>query len=65
MVTIVAIMNMEKIANMNAIFLNVAILAIVDIKSIVKIAIILIIDVFPTIVTIIEISIHCITVVVE
>jgi hypothetical protein len=65
MVTIVTILNMEKIASMNTIFINVAILVIVDIKGIVKIATILIIGIFSTIVTIIEISIHCITVVVE
>jgi hypothetical protein len=65
MVTIVAIINMEKITSINTIFVNVAILVIVDIKGIVKIATILIIGIFPTIVTIVEISIHCITVVVE
>jgi hypothetical protein len=65
MVTIVAIMNIEKIASMNTIFINVAILVIVNIKGIVKIATILIISIFSTIVTIVEIYIHCITVVVE
>jgi hypothetical protein len=65
MVTIVTIMNMEKIASMNTIFINVSILIIVDIKGIVKIATILIIGIFLAIVTIVEISIHCVTVVVE
>jgi len=65
MVTIVTIINMEKIASMNTIFINVAILIIVDIKGIVKIATILIIGIFSTIVTIVEISIHRITIVVE
>jgi hypothetical protein len=65
MATIVTIMNMEKITSMNTIFINVFMLVIVDIKSIVKITTILIIGIFPTIATIVEISIHCITVVVE
>jgi hypothetical protein len=65
MVTIVTIMSMETITSMDTIFINTAMLAITYIKGIVKIATILIIGIFPTIVTIVEISIHCITVVVE
>jgi hypothetical protein len=65
MVTIVTIISMETITSMAAIFINVAMLVIVHIKGIVKITTILIIGIFSTIVTIVEISIHSLTVVVE
>jgi hypothetical protein len=65
MVTIVTIIDMGTIANMAMIFINAAMLTIIHIKGIVKITTILIIGIFSTIVTIVEISIHCLTVVVE
>jgi hypothetical protein len=65
MVTIVTIMDMGAIANMATTFINAAMLTIIYIKGIVKITTILIISIFSTIVTIVKISIHCLTVVVE
>jgi hypothetical protein len=65
MVTIFIIMTIETITSMATIFINVAMLVIVHIKGIVKIATILVIGIFSTIVTIVKISIHYLTVVVE
>jgi hypothetical protein len=65
MVTIVGIVSMGTITSMTEIFINAAMLVIVYIKDIVKIATILIIGIFSTIVTIVEISIHCLVVVAE
>jgi hypothetical protein len=65
MVTIVTIMSMGAITSMTEIFINAAMLVIVYIKGIVKIATILIIGIFSTIATIVEIPIHCLVVVAE
>jgi hypothetical protein len=65
MVTIVTIINMRVIVGMTTFIIITAMPTIIHIRGIVKIATILIIGIFLTIVTIVEISIHCLTVVVE